>query len=110
MNKQMIENSDRGITLNKSLAWTILAALVGGGFWMGVQMTETREGVRSLEARQAEDRAAIRANAVEINALARSNARIDQRLLTIEQSARRTEESVQEVLRYLRSTNGDERR
>jgi len=29
MNRPMIENSDRGITINKSLAWTMVAGLLG---------------------------------------------------------------------------------
>jgi hypothetical protein len=34
-----IENSDRGITLNKSLAWTILVALVSLVWWGGATIT-----------------------------------------------------------------------
>jgi hypothetical protein len=116
MTKQMIENSDRGITLAKPLAWTILCALLGGGFWMGTQLTETREGVRVLEARQTEDREAIRSNAIQINGLSRSGVRVDERLLSIEQATNRAEQSalraevgVQEILRYLRNRQGEPR-
>jgi len=38
----MIENSDRGITLNKSLAWTVACGLVGAGLWVGVQVATLR--------------------------------------------------------------------
>lgn len=99
---QMIENSDRGVTLNKSLAWTILTAVLAGGIWVGVQVTSAREGIEVLTQRQTEDRADIRANAAEISALRSTNARVDQRLTAIEQSARRTEETMQEILRFLR--------
>ena len=35
-----IENSDRGITLSKSLAWTVLVFVAGGGFWVGVALSD----------------------------------------------------------------------
>jgi hypothetical protein len=106
MNKPMIENTDRGITLNKSLAWTVLVTLVGGGFWVGVQVTDLASGLSILENRQGEDRAAIRDNAAAVNGLRQSNARIDERLISIERSSQRTEESVNEVLRFLRQFDG----
>jgi len=38
----IIENSVRGITLNKSLAWTVACGLVGAGLWVGVQVATLR--------------------------------------------------------------------
>lgn len=35
---QRIENSDRGITLNKGLAWTMTCGMVGAGLWVGMQL------------------------------------------------------------------------
>lgn len=105
MNAPMIENSERGITLNKSLAWTILASVVAGGVWIGTQVTDAKNGVETLAARQSEDRNAIVSNRDAIGRLQSSNARIDQRLVSIEQSTQRTENSVEEVLRYLREQN-----
>lgn len=102
MNKPMIENSDRGITLTKSLAWTIFVAVLGGGIWVGMQVTAAKQGVQTLAARQDEDRLDIRKNTSDITAIRSNNARLDQRLTGIEQSARRTEETVSEILRYLR--------
>ncbi len=99
----MIENSERGITLNKSLAWTILTGVLAGGIWIGVQVTGAKEGIIALESRQTEDRADIRSNTSAINTLRQSNARIDQRLTNIEGAASRTEQSVGEILRYLRA-------
>lgn len=32
----MIENSDRGITLNKGLAWTVGTGLIGTGLYVGL--------------------------------------------------------------------------
>lgn len=108
----MIEQSERGITLNKSLAWTILVALIGGGIWIGTVVTEARTGVQTanksveaLGARQIEDRKAIAINRRDISELRSSNARIDQRLLNIETGVRRTEDSIAEILQYLRGGN-----
>jgi len=44
----MIENSDRGITLNKSLAWTVAGGLVGAGLWVGTQLATVQGETRSL--------------------------------------------------------------
>ena len=35
---QHIENSDRGITLNKSLAWAMVVGLITGSLWLGSSM------------------------------------------------------------------------
>lgn len=103
MNRPMIENSDRGITINKSLAWTMLVAIVAGGFWVGTVVTSTQHGIAVLEERQTEDRLEIRANAVAIVALRQTSARVEERLGNIERSAVRTEEAVTEILRFLRT-------
>mgnify|MGYP007087656129 CR=1 FL=1 len=61
----MIENSDRGVTLNKGLAWTIGTGLIGAGLYVGLtianltsaldnqndQITEARESRVSIELR-----------------------------------------------------------
>lgn len=100
--RPMIENSDRGITLNKSLAWTMATGLLLAGLWLGVQMTELKSAVEDLGTRQAEDRLEIRANAAMITEIRRTEVRLDQRLINIE-------ENVNEVLRYVRAANGDTR-
>jgi len=43
-----IENSDRGITLTKSLAWTLLVGLVAGGFWVGTELAQVQGKVDRL--------------------------------------------------------------
>lgn len=98
----MIENSERGITLNKSLAWSILVAVVAGGIWIGTVVTDAKKGIENLGQRQVEDRADISANRDAISRLWSSNARIDQRLLNIESGVERTEKSISEILKYLR--------
>ena len=44
----MIENSDRGITLNKSLAWTVACALVAAGLWVGLEVAYLRSEATNL--------------------------------------------------------------
>jgi len=100
-----IENSDRGITLNKQLAWTIATALIACGIWVGFEVNAARSGIASLTERQNEDRAEIKANTRSIADLQSLNARLDQRLTGIEQSAHRTEVRVEEILRELRRAN-----
>lgn len=106
MNRPHIEQSDRGITINKSLAWTMVAGLLGAGVWLGANMTETQEAVSTISDRQAEDRVDIRNNARAINELRNSNARIDERLINIERSSRNTEEQLGELFRFIRDGGG----
>lgn len=35
MTSRQIETSDRGITITKSLAWTLATGLIAGGIWLG---------------------------------------------------------------------------
>ncbi len=120
----MIENSDRGITLNKSLAWTIGASLVAGGLWIGVQVTSLAGDIQvmnsqynelsvriqdrydNLSIRQNEDRADIRSQSMQINTMQTQNARIEQRLTNIDDSSRRTSDSISELRREIRAALG----
>lgn len=103
MNKPMIENSDRGITINKSLAWTMVVGLLGAGLWLGAQMGELQSSLNALTDRQMEDRLSIQANERMINDMRRNEARVDQRLITIERAVINTESNMQEVLRFIRN-------
>ena len=105
MSGPRLENSERGITLNKQLAWTMAVALIGGGIWVGVEVNAARTGIATLAQRQIEDRAEIKQNTRSISDLQSLNARLDQRLTGIEQSTHRTETRVEEILRYLRGQN-----
>lgn len=44
----MIENSDRGVTLNKSLAWTMLAAIISLVWWGGATITALQSATQQL--------------------------------------------------------------
>lgn len=56
MVKDHIEVSDRGITLSKTLAWTIVTGLVLAAFWLGSEMRGTQEALKSLVAQQNDSR------------------------------------------------------
>lgn len=62
MGSPMIENSDRGITLNKQLAWTIGTAIVIGGFWIGSTVTGLQTTTARFSSDLVESRAAISAD------------------------------------------------
>lgn len=58
----MIENSDRGITLNKTLAWTLAVALMSGGMWVGTTVASLERELASIRdlAQQLKDEGAAR--------------------------------------------------
>ena len=106
MSRPMIENSDRGITLNKQLAWTVLSAMVLGGMWIGGTVTglqnttanlndaidETRQTI--VAEKQSSSALEIRIRDLEV-ASTRQNTRFD--ALT---------QSLEEVKAAQRETNG----
>lgn len=102
MNKPMIENSDRGITLDKKLAWTIGVALLVGGIWIGTQLTSLDNTMGQLATRQDEDRRDIRANTADIVAIRTQNARVEQRLDGIEATTSRTDKNVERLYDMVR--------
>lgn len=83
MERKLIENSDRGITLNKSLAWTILTVLIGSGFYFGSELRGMSENIKS--AATVADGAAIERRAIEsrVRSLEQSKARDDERFTSI---------------------------
>lgn len=107
---KFIENSDRGITLNKSLAWTVAVGLLTGGGWVGIQVTTATNGMQTLAARQVEDRAEIRANSQRISEIRSQSDRADERLQSIDRRLQaldprllRIEQAMNEISRYLRT-------
>lgn len=70
---QMIENSDRGITLNKTLAWTIGVGLILAGIYVGTQVATLSRGLdemarTAVSATQSRAQLDSRVNALEISA------------------------------------------
>lgn len=102
MTPPMIESSDRGITLNKSLAWTILATAVGVAFWFGTRDAEQTTAIETLSERQAEDRLDIRANRTELAEARRVSTRLEQRLIAIHESQQDIVTGMQELETFIR--------
>lgn len=89
---------------------TVLAlgvAMLASYFGTQAATAQNAVAIETLAERQAEDRAAIRANASEISQMRRTEGRVDERLRAIEQSIARTEATTTEILRYLRQ-GGDQ--
>ena len=49
-NPLRIENSERGITLTKSLAWTIAVGLINGSIYLGMQVAAVQAELSSISA------------------------------------------------------------
>lgn len=54
MSGPRIQNDERGITVNKSLAWTILGTMVLAGIWLGTETAGMKAAVQSLGTTQAQ--------------------------------------------------------
>ena len=77
MSRQMIENSDRGITLNKSLAWTMLSAFAVLIWWGGSTLAGLQDATRTLTAALIENKAAIISVEMRVRALENTQSRVD---------------------------------
>lgn len=74
----------------------------GAVIWWAADMSRK---VNQIIDTQAEDRVRISRNSSNVAALSRSEAAMDQRLVNIESSQVRIENSLSEILRYLRNDN-----
>ncbi|MBI6628313.1 hypothetical protein JAO82_00325 [Pontibaca sp. S1109L] len=79
----MIENSDRGITLNKALAWTMASGLIAAGLYVGLQVATL--STRIDEASRASLAATGERQQIEVRvrSLEQSKARDDERFAHI---------------------------
>jgi uncharacterized coiled-coil protein SlyX len=111
MTRAMIENTERGITINKALAWTMLVSVAGLIWWGGgtlaslqsaadrltVALTETREMIMAERASSAQLEARVR---VLENSATRQDVRFDALSLSInelKQQARETNTLLREL-------------
>jgi len=82
-----IQSDERGITMTKSLAWTMVVGLVSLAFWFGAEMAELKTSVSNI----AEERASFRRSIEsEYNSL-------DNRLRTVERSDAQLNQIVQNM-------------
>lgn len=108
-----IENSDRGITLNKSLAWTLASALALGGMWVGTNVTKLAASTDALalaltraEATASSDRAAAIAVEARVRALENLTTRQDARFDALNKSLDELKDAQRETNTLLRKMTG----
>ncbi|MGC4008860.1 MAG: hypothetical protein QM805_07715 [Pseudomonas sp.] len=99
----MIENSDRGFTINKSLGWTILVSLIGLVWWGGTTLTSLQAATMALTAALQDTRAVIAQDRtvstqmeVRIRALETQAGRTDEKLSNILSSVTRIERQLED--------------
>jgi len=112
-----IENSDRGLTINKSLGWTIGCGLLLGGMWVGTNVTQLSSATEGLtaalvrtEAAASNDRTANAAVASAIEARVRAlenlTTRQDARFDALSRSMDELKEQQRETNTLLRRMTG----
>lgn len=100
-----IENGDRAITLNKSLAWTILVGIIGCGFWFGAVFREVQDALEKSEVLVQK----FENNALRIRSLELSGAQQETKLASIEkalESVKRYQSETNKLLRGIQKGGG----
>lgn len=75
--RPMIENSDRGITLNKTLAWTIVSSLALLVWWGGTTLANLQSATTMLTAALGESKVAMVAVEQRVRSLENTQTRVD---------------------------------
>jgi hypothetical protein len=73
----MIENADRGITINKQLAWTMLTAIVVLVFWGGSTVAGLQSATQGLTATLNENKGLVAAVEGRVRVLENGQSRSD---------------------------------
>lgn len=120
VSQQMIENSDRGITIAKPLAWTMVTGLVLGSIWVGQTTGEVRgqlasvsESLAGIEAaqglRESRDREDRRTLEDRLRAVENSRIQDSSELTALRRDLTGFREELKEATGLLRSviTNGE---
>lgn len=66
----MIDNTERGVTLSRSLAWTMATGLVAAGLWTGAQIASLRAETEQATEALAEMRQVVATEAMRRDTLA----------------------------------------
>jgi uncharacterized coiled-coil protein SlyX len=105
MAKPMIENNERGITINKALAWTMLVSVAGLIWWGGGTLASLQSAADRLTSALTETREMIMAERA-------SSAQLEARVRVLENSATRQDVrfdalslSINELKQQARETN-----
>lgn len=97
----LIENSDRGITLNKQFAYTLLCGFVGVGFWVGVTVTQLGAKIDHLTQKETERSAQIAALQARLGLLERNESAVSVKLTSIDSSIQEVKSSIDSLNRRL---------
>ena len=105
MANTMIENNERGVTINKALAWTMLVSVTGVIWWGGGTLASLQSAADRLTSALTETREMIVAERA-------SSAQLEARVRTLENSAARQDVrfdalslSINELKQQARETN-----
>jgi chromosome segregation ATPase len=82
----IIENSDRGITLNKPFAWTLLVAVVSGSMWVGTTVATLSNKIDNLVQKEAVRSNEIGSLQVRLNAMERGESAMMVRMDNVQSS------------------------
>lgn len=83
MSGKMIENSERGITINKSLAWAMLIGLLSGGMYVGTLITDVSRSIEFLNEKISAQNEASMGRETRLRALERGATQSDERVANI---------------------------
>lgn len=81
--KPMIENSDRGLTINKQLGWTVLVAIVGLVFYMGTTIASLQSAVVVLNTSVVAQKADVTLLEARVRVLENQAGRFEEKLQSI---------------------------
>lgn len=87
MNRPSIQSDDRGVTLNKSLAWTMAAGLIGAGLYVGLNIAGLQTSVDGFHR--------------ELETASQERMAFDRRLRAVETTAARDDQRMLELMRIL---------
>lgn len=108
--KPMIENSDRGITLAKPLAWTMIVSVIGGVWYGGSTVASLSYSTNSMVQAVSVQQAAISQVEVRVRALENNASRQDARFDGLKQSLDEVKAAQLETNELLRKIlQGDKR-
>lgn len=80
----MIENSERGITINKSLAYTLVCGLLGLGLYVGTTVAQLKSSIEGLDSRIAMQSMSSEAREIRVRTLENGASRFDERIANIQ--------------------------
>jgi Skp family chaperone for outer membrane proteins len=81
--KPLIENSDRGLTVNKTLGWTMLVTIVGLIFYAGSTLASLQHSIGALSTAVLSQQSSNAALEIRVRALENQAGRFDEKLQNI---------------------------